>query len=311
MLLEVENLVKEYKKGFKANNGINLSIERGEVFGLLGPNGAGKSTLVEQIVGLLTPTSGKIVLNGNDISKNPGYARKVASFQPQSDVPIEGLTVRQAIDLIGKIRGGTSNAVGLRTSELIQQLEISEWEDKQGQQLSGGVKRLVGYCMAAIVPGDLVILDEPTNDVDPLRRRLLWQQIRILADKGSAVLLVTHNVLEAERAVDRLAIIDKGRILTMGTPGSMKNNGASSLRLEIILVPTAERPEIPEFIKLGSSGRRLRATVLRSQLQAAVEWAEWLQTAGVAEEFSLSPISLEDVYVKTIGRPEILENSYN
>lgn len=92
-----------------------------------------------------------------------------------------------------------------------------------------GIRRLVGYCMAAVAPGKIVILDEPTNDVDPLRRRLLWREIRSPADSGTAVLLITHNVLEAERAVDALAIIDKGRVVGTGTPSSLKGQEAGPL----------------------------------------------------------------------------------
>jgi ABC-2 type transport system ATP-binding protein len=309
MLLDVKDLVKQYGNGVRANDGITLSVDRGEVYGLLGPNGAGKSTLVKQIVALLTPTGGTIELDGRDISLDPAFARKACSFQPQTDVPIDGLTPVQAIELIGRMRGGDRDVVRNRCREMIDALEIGEWAKKPGQQLSGGVRRLVGYCMAAVTPGDLVILDEPTNDIDPLRRRHLWRQIKSLTASGTAVLLVTHNVLEAERAVDRLAIIDRGKVLGSGTPGSLKGNGASSLRLEVMLEPGAGAPDSPAFLKTAVVGRRLRAVVDGESVQAAVEWARALQAQGIAEEFSLSPISLEDVYVRMIGRPDALDDS--
>ena len=125
----------------------------------------------------------------------------------------------------------------LREQALIRELRAEAWANKGGEALSGGVRRLVAFCMAAVVPGQVIILDEPTNDVDPLRRRLLWQQVRLLADRGSAVLLVSHNVLEAERSVDRLAIIDRGKVIGSGTPGSMKNGDGDYLRLELLLEP--------------------------------------------------------------------------
>ncbi len=309
VLLEVKDLVKQYGNGVRANDGVTLSVDRGEVYGLLGPNGAGKSTLVKQIVALLTPTQGKIELDGHDIALNPAFARKACSFQPQTDVPIDGLTPVQAIELIGRMRGGDSPTVHKRCRELVESLEIAEWANKPGQQLSGGVRRLVGYCMAAVSPGDLVILDEPTNDVDPLRRRHLWRQIKSLTASGTAVLLVTHNVLEAERAVDRLAIIDRGKVLGSGTPGSLKGNGTSSLRLEIMLEPGAAAPEAPPFLKTVVVGRRLRAVLKGESVGDAVEWARAIQAQGIAEEFSLSPISLEDVYVRMVGRPDALDDS--
>jgi ABC-2 type transport system ATP-binding protein len=220
MLLEINNVTKVYKRKVKANDNISLSLAEGEVFGLLGPNGAGKTTLVNQIIGLTKPTSGGITLNGVDIIANPGYARENCSFQAQTQVPISGLNTLQAIELVGRIRGGKGADVHRRAMELIEKLELGEWQKTMGVVISGGVRRLVAFCMAAVTPGKVVILDEPTNDIDPLRRRILWNEVHELASKGSAVLLVTHNVLEAEKVVDRLAIVDRGRVMGMGTPAS-------------------------------------------------------------------------------------------
>jgi ABC-2 type transport system ATP-binding protein len=199
MLLEIKGVTKIYKGKIKANDNISLSLSEGEVFGLLGPNGAGKTTLVNQIIGLAMPTSGTITLNGIDIIANPGYARENCSFQAQVQTPISGLNMLQAIELVGRIRGGRKADVRKRTMELIEKLEISEWQKTMGLVISGGVQRLVAFCMAAVTPGKIVILDEPTNDIDPLRRRLLLQEVQALARQGSAVLLITHNVLGAER----------------------------------------------------------------------------------------------------------------
>ncbi len=309
-LLRVENVVKEYKAGVRANDGLSLSVEAGEVYGLLGPNGAGKTTLVNQIIGLLAPTSGKITLVGVDTTDNPAYAREVCSFQPQTQVPIAGLTPVQAIELVGRMRGGDSDQVRARTNELLALLELEEWSRARGETLSGGVRRLVAFCMAAVVPGKLIILDEPTNDVDPLRRRLLWDQVRALADQGRAVLLVTHNVLEAERSVDRLAIIDQGRMLSQGTPGSMKDETAGYLRLELTLEPEAGRLEPPGFfLNPINGGRRLIGSVVEGDVSLAVEWAKRLRLAHVVEEFSIGPATLEDAYLRKIGRTEALERN--
>jgi ABC-2 type transport system ATP-binding protein len=119
MLLEIKEVTKIYKKKVKANDGISLSITEGEVFGLLGPNGAGKTTLVNQIIGLTKPNSGSIILDGVDIIANPGYARQSCSFQAQTQVPISGLNTLQAIELVGRIRGGKKADVRRRAMELI------------------------------------------------------------------------------------------------------------------------------------------------------------------------------------------------
>lgn len=308
MLLEINQLCKVYRGGVKANDNISLSVREGEVFGLLGPNGAGKTTVVNQIIGLTVPTSGSISIAGIDVVAKPGYARQACSFQAQTQVPIAGLTAIQAIELVGRIRGGSATRVRQQTSELIDRLEIGEWKDKMGVTFSGGVRRLVAFCMAVVMPGRIVILDEPTNDIDPLRRRLLWQEVRNLAEMGSAVLLVTHNVLEAERVVNRLAIIDQGRVIGQGTPATLKESEGESLRLELILEPDTEPPQPPDFlIQSLTSNRRMIGKVGKNYITTALEWARNLKEEGIVEEFSLGPTTLEDAYIRMVGRLDALE----
>jgi ABC-2 type transport system ATP-binding protein len=307
-LLEIEHVSKAYRGGMLANDDISLAIEAGEVYGLLGPNGAGKTTLVNQIIGLLAPTSGTIRVAGVNTVENPGFARKACSFQPQTQVPIEGMTPYQAIELAGRLRGGRADQVRERARELIEVFELGQWVNKGGEALSGGVRRLVAFCMAAAVPGQITILDEPTNDVDPLRRRLLWQQVRWLADQGSAVLLVTHNVLEAERSVDRLAIIDHGKVLGSGTPGSMKNGEGDYLRLELLFEPGATLPPQPAFLThTVNGGRRLIGRVSTADVTQATLWANQLKAGQLVEEYSIGPATLEDAYIRKIGRADALD----
>jgi ABC-2 type transport system ATP-binding protein len=316
MLLEIENLTKVYRGGVRANDGIDLAIDAGEVFGLLGHNGAGKTTLVNQVVGLARPTAGTIRIDGRDMVADPGLARRLCSFQAQSHVPIDGLTPRQAIELLGQLRGASKSDVRRRREILVDGLELGEWLDIDASRLSGGVKRLVAFAMAAVAPGRLVMLDEPTNDVDPVRRRLLWQQVRHLADEGSAVLLVTHNVIEAERSVDRLAILDEGRVIAEGTPAAMKERLGAELRLELVVDQhAAEMPVSPFGRASVSVGNRLMVGVPCDAAGAAVAWADSLQRAGEIEEFTLGPATLEDVYVALVGglevRPAELEESFD
>jgi ABC-2 type transport system ATP-binding protein len=315
MLLEIQELTKVYRTGVRANDGIALGIEEGEVFGLLGHNGAGKTTLVNQVVGLARPTSGSIRIDGRDVVADPGLARRLCSFQAQAQVPIDGLTPRQAIDLLGQLRGGSRADVRARRGRLVEGLELGEWLDVDAARLSGGVKRLVAFAMAAVVPGRLVMLDEPTNDVDPVRRRLLWQQVRLLADHGSAVLLVTHNVVEAERSVDRLAILDEGRVVAEGTPAALKAVLGAELRLELTLDPAvSEVPASPFGRTAVQIGHRLIVGVPVDAAGQAVAWVESLQRDGTVEEFTLGPATLEDVYVALAGgdpRSAELEEAYD
>jgi len=215
---------------------------------------------------------------------------------------IDGLTPRQAIDLLGQLRGGSAREVRVRRERLIEALELDHWLDVDAARLSGGVKRLVAFAMAAVMPGRLVMLDEPTNDVDPVRRRLLWRQVRTLADHGAAVLLVTHNVIEAERSVDRLAILDEGRVIAEGTPAALKGRLGAALRLELVLEPdAAEIPVSPFGLSAVPVGNRLMVGVPMDAAGEAVAWAESLERAGLVEEFTLGPATLEDVYVALVG----------
>ena len=302
MLLSIDDLTKVYRRGVRANDGVTLSVDRGQVFGLLGHNGAGKTTLVHQVIGLLAPTSGRIDIEGRDAVADPGFARRVCAIQPQAQVPISGLTPRQAIELVGRLRGGRPSDVRGRAARLVDALDIGEWLDVDGERISAGVKRLTSFCMTAVAPGRVVILDEPTNDVDPVRRRLLWAQVRTLADEGAAVLLVTHNVLEAERAVDRLAVLDHGKVIAEGTPADLKAGIADDLRLELVLEPESQPGEMPAFVRSTvTSGSRLIATIGPGDANAAVQWASGLQRDGLIEEYALVPATLEDVYIQLVG----------
>ncbi len=306
--LSIRHVTKIFKGDVRANDDISLEIEPGEVFGLLGPNGAGKTTLVNQIVGLLKPTSGTIHLGGVDLVADPAAAREFCSYLPQTEPPIRALRVTTAIDLVGRMRGGDPRAVRERMDSLIHVLELEEWRDKLGDAISGGVRRLVGFVMAAVQPGHIVILDEPTNDVDPLRRRLLWREIRGLAERGAAVILVTHNVLEAEHSVDRLAIIDRGRVIAQGTPSSLKADGRGELRFVVALNPLAEAPAIPDFARQSTRiGRRLLLTIEEDDASHAMQWARTLISEGIAEEYELGATTLEDTYVRLIGREDAAE----
>jgi ABC-2 type transport system ATP-binding protein len=221
-MLHIEQLTKIYRRGARANDRIDLDVGAGQVTGLLGHNGAGKTTLLGQVVGLLRPTSGRITLLGRDPVAEPAWARTVCSFQPQDQAPLTGVTARQAIEIVGRIRGGDRRTVRRRTAELIAALDIAEWADSPAERLSGGVRRLTAFGMAVVAPGRLVMLDEPTNDVDPVRRRLLWAQVRALAADGHAVVLVTHNIAEAELVIDKAVVMDHGRVVATLPPGGLE-----------------------------------------------------------------------------------------
>jgi ABC-2 type transport system ATP-binding protein len=300
---DVEDLVKIFDTDAPpANDGITLEVNPGEVYGLLGPNGAGKSTLVKQVMGLLKPTSGSIRLGGYDLVANPAAARRLCSYLPQAQMPIDSFKAREAIDVAGLIRGASWTDIRRRTDLLLAALEIEEWGDTYGARLSGGVRRLVGFAMATVCPGPIVFLDEPTNDVDPMRRRLLWERIRAVASEGAAVFLVTHNVLEAGKSVDRLAVINQGRLIAQGTPSSLKAEDRGCMRMLVMMAPGAPDPIEPGFVVSSTKvGHNLATVISEQDVGKAIEWAQSLIGTNQAEEYALGATSLEDVYIRLTG----------
>ncbi len=297
-----EHVTKTYDGEVFANDDISIEVHPGEVYGLLGPNGAGKTTFVKQIIGLLKPTSGSINLGPYDLVEDPDVARQLCSYLPQAQMPIDSFKMHEAVHITGLIRGGPSAEVRERGDALIEALDLTEWRDTLGTKLSGGVRRLVGYIMTTVWPGKVVILDEPTNDVDPRRRRLLWDQIRLLGSEGAAVFLVTHNVLEAEKAVDRLALINEGKLITQGTPSSLKSADRGRLRLQLMLVPGNSTPELPSFVHDHTKvGHNLMMVIDEADAAAGISWAQQVMDDGVAEEYALGAATLEDAYIRLTG----------
>lgn len=301
--LDVADVTKTFggRRPLRANDGVSLTVPEGAVVGLLGHNGAGKTTLVNQVAGLLLPDSGSLRVVGHDVVAHPERTRREISVQAQANVPITGLTPRTAIELVGRIRGGSRRDVARRTDGLIEALDLGQWASTPAHKVSGGVARLTAFAMTAVVPGRLVILDEPTNDVDPVRRRLLWTQIKALADDGAGVLLVTHNVREAEHAVDDLVILDRGRVIAHGTVAELTHPLRSTLQLDVDLPPGRAVAWPPCASETGHDGLRARASVPAARAAEAVAWAQDAVDRGDLDRYSVTPASLEDVYVELVG----------
>lgn len=306
-VLQIRGLRKSFGRGGRvvhANAGVDLTVVPGQVVGLLGHNGAGKSTLVNQVVGLLRPDSGTVVVDGVDAIARPALARRMVSVQAQANVPITGLSPRTAIELVGRMRGGATGAMRARATELIDALDLGDWAATPSQKVSGGIARLTAFAMTAIVPGRLVVLDEPTNDVDPVRRRLLWGEIRRLADDGAGVLLVTHNVREAERVVDDLVILDHGVVVAADSPGALVRSRAGRLVLEVDLIAGVDPGWLDGDHPVLRGATHASLAVSADRAAEIVAWA----TARVAddriERYALSPASLEDIYIDIVSQPE-------
>lgn len=305
-LIEIDHVSKTYKGrsgGVLANNDVSLHIDEGKVFGLFGHNGAGKTTIVNQLLGLIRPDSGSIVVAGEDIVRNRQRGRYLCSVQPQGSVPLGELTPRAVTRIMAKLRGASDEEVALKTDELFDRLDIADWADQPGNKLSGGILRLTGFCMAGIRPGRAVVLDEPTNDVDPVRRRLLWSAIRDLTHDGTSVLLVTHSISEAEGAVDEMAILNEGRVLVQGNAAKIKAETVGD-RMKLEAITTAPRsafgaPAWADHVDVMEG--QLTVFFSSSRAAEALGWASQLQETDLLGDYSLREMSLEDTYIQLVG----------
>ena len=216
----------------------------------------------------------------------------------------DGLTPRKAIELVGRLRCGKRGVVRQRTDALIEALDMTKWAQVDGARLSGGLKRLTGFAMAAVVPGRLVLLDEPSNDVDPIRRRLLWAQVRAMADEGSTVLVVTHNLEEVESICDRFIVMGQGKIVGDTSPGSIPN-ASGALQIVLTVRHNAELPDPPSAItNLIASNGQVTGVVGEREALEVIGWAESLRMRGVVSCYEVGSPTLEDVYAQLFDSTE-------
>lgn len=220
--LEVKKLKKVYADGTKALQGIDLTIPEGSFFGLLGPNGAGKSTLIHSLVGLSKPTSGQALVFGEDVVERYREARSYIGLAPQ-DLNLDWfLDVEGTLDYHGGYFGMTKKERQERIEELLEIFSLKEKRNTNSRFLSGGMKRRVIIARALMHRPKLLILDEPTAGVDVELRLELWKYIKEINKQGTTVLLTTHYIEEAEELCDKLALINKGKIVKTGSPADLK-----------------------------------------------------------------------------------------
>lgn len=314
-MIEISNLTKVFKNKNReevvANDDISLSIKEGEIVGLLGHNGAGKTTMINQILGLVKSSSGSITVLGESIVENPEKGRYLCSVQPQGQLSLGELTPRKAVVTMGLMRGGDLSEVNKEAERLFKALDIAEWVDKESTQLSGGVKRLTSFCMAVIHSRKIIILDEPTNDVDPVRRRYLWNEIKRLTKQGKGVILVTHNVAEAENIVDRIVILHNGKVIANDSSSEILrkhnlNYGSNSLRFEYTSVKSVNELNVPNYVKDNvKQDDRYTCYIQEDNLSQMISWARKSIVQGNIYDYSVSETTLEDVYVKMTERRDL------
>jgi ABC-type multidrug transport system ATPase subunit len=299
---EVEGLTKTFHGGrVRACDDITLTIGGNSLTCLLGPNGAGKTTLIKQLMGLLRPDKGSIRLRGTSIVEHPTYARDACSYLPQSPYPFADVTAKEAIYFAARFRGAAhADAVRFADNEL-ERWELGTKHGRLVRHLSGGERRLVG--LAASLAGDqeVLVLDEPTNELDPKLRARLWATLSESARRGRTVLLITHNVHEIENVVTSVLIMINGRVVAEGHPDALRTRVTASGDTVRVDVPsTSVTPRLREQVGgLGSmeaGGDHVRVSVARTRVKDLLQLIGTLGT-GPLEDIRIVRPTLEDAYL--------------
>ncbi len=227
--IEAHGLVREFRKGPRAVDGIDLHVEPGEIYGFLGPNGAGKSTTVHMLTTLLPPTAGTATVGGYDVVEEGPKVRKVIGAALQEAALDPFLTGREHLRLQTAMHGITGEERRRRSDELLARVGLTEAADRKVKGYSGGMKRRLDLALALVHRPRILFLDEPTTGLDVQSRTALWQEVgRLARDEGVTVFLTTQYLEEADVLADRVGIIDHGRIVAEGTPDQLKAEISSS-----------------------------------------------------------------------------------
>ncbi|MDG4532313.1 ABC transporter ATP-binding protein [Streptomyces sp. AV19] len=309
----VRGLVKTYtptrgSAEVRASDGIDLDVRRAEIFGLLGPNGAGKTTLVRQLTGLLRPDAGSVDLLGHDLVRHPDRAARLVGYLGQESSALDELTVALAAETTGRLRGLTLRAARAERDAVLDELGLAPIAGRPLKKLSGGQRRLACFATALVGERPVLVLDEPTTGMDPVARRAVWAAVdRRRAERGTTVLLVTHNVIEAETVLDRVAVLESGRIIACDTPAGLKELVADEVRVELVWrdAPPLDVPEVAALRGVATeTGRRWSLRLDPAGARAAVAAVTGGPAFAALDDFTLATPSLEDVYLALGGRAE-------
>jgi ABC-2 type transport system ATP-binding protein len=300
LAIRCRGLVKRYPPAVTAVDGLDLEVARGECFGLLGPNGAGKTTTVEVLEGLLAPTGGEVEVLGRRWGQDAAGLRERIGLTLQETHLYEKLTVRELVQLF--------RALYPRGRDVDEVIRLVSLEEKAGtwyERLSGGQKQRLAVAVALVGDPELLFLDEPTTGLDPQSRRQLWDVVTDLKGQGKTVLLTTHYMDEAERLCDRVAIVDHGRVIALGTPRQLVAAHVGSEVVEFQADGPVEQAAL-EALPAVQAARAVAGGWQRvtDQVHLAIPaLLAALQARGLAAgALSTHRATLEDVFVTLTGR---------
>jgi ABC-2 type transport system ATP-binding protein len=308
VVLKTEGLTKRYGS-LTAVNGLTLEVYEGEILGLLGPNGAGKTTSINMICGLLRPDAGQVILRGVPVRGANDEVRSRVGVCPQHIVLWERLTCLEQLQFIGQMYGLSARLARQRGERLLADLDLTSKRKVQARRLSGGMQRRLNLAMALVHDPEIVVLDEPEAGLDPQSRIKVREYIQSLA-RIKTVIVTTHNMDEADRVADRVAIIDHGELLVLDSPDALKRNVGEGDVVEIDLeglgrdgeeLLDAVRPLVDHvFLDEGRSRLAVRALNAVSDLPSILDAIE---AAGLqAGDVRVRKNTLEDVFIQLTGR---------
>jgi len=299
--IEVEGLKKSYG-ALAAVKGVDFEVCAGEVFGLLGPNGAGKTTTVEILEGLRTRSGGRVAVLGCDPEVQTRQLKDRVGVCLQSTRLQEKLKVREAMEVFAALYTRTVD-----TAQLLKRLQLWEKREAQYATLSGGQKQRLALALALINDPQVLFLDEPSAGLDPQARLEIHLLVQDLRAEKRTILLTTHYIEEAEKLCDRVAIVDEGRIIALGTPREIQERTLASSTIEIECaqpVPEGGLPAWRNAEKVSLDERRTRIAVTSARPAGAiVEMVKWLDEAGIElADIHIKRPSLEEAFIELTGK---------
>ncbi len=301
-VIEVQELKKYYRET-QAVDGISFSVERGEIFGLLGPNGAGKSTTIEIIEGMREPDVGEVRVLGMDVTQHTTEVKSRIGVQLQTTALFTRLTVREVLDLFRSFFPGKTRS----TDELIQLVALEEKEHTLSKNLSGGQRQRLGVALALINQPEIIFLDEPTTGLDPQARRAMWDTIQEIQKTGTTVLLTTHYMEEAQTLCERVAIMDRGKIIALDTPDALIQQNFEETVIEFGLTggksPDGLINRLPGVTRPGRVQDHHVTLYTRDVTATLVTLMERTRQGDLHfDALNVRTATLEDVFLKLTGK---------
>ena len=285
-----------------AVDGVDLTIEQGELFSLLGPNGAGKTTTIKMLCCLLRPTSGTATIMGHDIQKDPLSVKRAIDISPQETAIAEHLNALENLTLMAGLHGLGKQKARDRSEELLEMMGLTERAKERVKRFSGGMKRRLSIAMALVSDPQVLFLDEPTLGLDPQSRRAIWEHIAGL--KGNTtVVLTTHYLEEADALADRIGIIDEGRVVALGTPDELKDS-ISDKPVTVVQAKNLTDDAIEALRQIFPLVRTIEGGVeIEADEVSLYEIEDCLRPKGVAIQSTYKKqVTLDDVFLNLTGK---------